>query len=314
MPRPPRRLPWLFATAVLALAGCQRSHEPAAAAGDAPAAAVRQLIDDLRHDDLGAFWKHGLPPADYAALAARWRRGRDAVPSDRARAGYRQFMAGLTAPGAETVLADRLQAQARRIDDRYGDQVPVLVAIGGAMVRRRVAADLALNPRQEQGLQDVLAPLAAAAPHAPWLDGRHVRQAAAIAVDTARSLRLPTLDQVRALDVPAAMAEASRLWTGARRVLALYGLPLDGALDSAKVAALPPQGAVAHVRVDYRWQGRPQQLVLKLHRTGGAWYPDVLARAAGRLGPPDWERWWGPSGAAEGPTAAGGDAGASPLH
>src|SRR5690242_5220269 len=131
MPRPLRFLPrltGLLAAAILMLAGCQRATEESPApGGHSPTATARQLIDDLRHDDLVAFWKHGLPPAEHAALVARWASGQAAqVPTDVARRGYRQWMGSLTGPGARPALAQRLQQQARRIDRRYGDQIPVL--------------------------------------------------------------------------------------------------------------------------------------------------------------------------------------------
>lgn len=101
MPRPFRFLPpltGLLAAAMLMLAGCQRATEESPApGGNSPTAAMRQLIDDLHHDDLVAFWKHGLPPADHAALVARWASGQAAqVPTDAARQGYRQWMGSLT--------------------------------------------------------------------------------------------------------------------------------------------------------------------------------------------------------------------------
>lgn len=318
MPRPLGFLPrltWLLAAVVLVLAGCQRSTDESRPGGDSPTAAAHLLIDDLRHDDLVAFWKHGLPPADHAALVERWRQARAAqTATDDAREGYRQFMGPLTQPGARAELARRLQTRVARIDDRYGDQVPVLIAIGGAVLRKIVAADVTLSPRQEQGLQDALAPVLTWAQHAPWLDRERAGRAAAVAVDTARSLQLATLDQARALDFPDAMTKTSRLWAGAKQALALYGLSLDAVLDSAQVTLVSQQAGVAHVRIDYRLKGQPQQVVLKMRSVDGRWYPDAMPQFARAVAPPDWNRWWGPSRVHVGDVTAGQDAGASPVQ
>lgn len=310
------RLTGLLAAVMLMLAGCQRAtEETPAPGGDSPTTAARQLIDDLRHDDLVAFWKHGLPPAEHAALVARWASGQAAqVPTDAARQGYRQWMGSLTGPGARHALAQRLQEQAGRIDRRYGDQIPVLIAIGGALARRTVVTDLALTPRQEQGLADLLAPVMAWAQRAPWLDGGRAGQAAAVAVDTARSLGLATLADLRALDFAAAMAKASRLWAGARQALALYGLPLDAVLDSATVTLVSQRAGVAHVRIDYRLKDQPQQVVVKMQAVDGRWYPAALGQIARTLAPPDWGRWWAPPGVRPNRFAAGRDGRASPLQ
>lgn len=318
MLRPLRLLPrliGLLATAVLMLAGCQRSADDSAAADRAPTGAAQQLIADLRHDDLATFWKHSLPPADYAALVERWRRGQAAQSgNDTARAGYRQFMDSLTAPGAGDALTRRLQVKTTDVEDRYGDQVPVLIAIGGGVFRSIVAADLALSPRQEQGLRDALAPAVAWAQRAPWLDRQRAGRAAAVAVDTARSLQLATLDQLHALDFPTAMAKASRLWAGAKQALALYGLSLDAVLDSAKVTLVSQQAGVAHVRIDYLLNGQPQQVVLKMRQVDGRWYADAMPQLARAIAAPDWDSWWSPPRARARQITPGRDADASPVQ
>jgi hypothetical protein len=318
MPRPLRFLPrltWLLAAAVLVLAGCQRSTDESRPGGDSPTAAARLLIDDLRHDDLAAFWKHGLPPADHAALVERWRQAQAAqAVTDAAREGYRQFMDSLTRPGAKAALARDLQERAAQIADRYGDQVPVLVAIGGAVLARIVVADVALRPTQQQGLHDALAPVLQWAQQAPWLDRERAGRAASIAVDTARSLQLATLDQARALDLPTAMAKTSRLWIGAKQALALYGLSLDAVLDSAKLTLVSQQAGVAHVRIDYLLKGQPQQVVLKMREVDDRWYPAATPQLARAVAPPDWDGWWGPSRVHVGYITTGRDAGASPVQ
>ena len=319
MPRPLRFLPrltGLLAAAMLMLAGCQRATEESPApGGHSPTAAARQLIDDLRHDDLVAFWQHGLPPADHAALVARWASGQAAqVPTDAARRGYRQWMGSLNGPGARQALARRLQQQAHRIDRRYGDQIPVLIAIGGAMASRTVVTDLALTPRQEQGLADLLAPMMAWAQRAPWLDGGRVGQTAAVAVDTARSLGLATLADLRALDFADAMAKASRLWAGAKQALAPYGLSLDAVLDSATVTLVSQHADIAHVRIDYRLKDQPQQVVVKMQALDGRWYPPALGQIARNLAPPDWGGWWAPIGGRPNRSTTGRDMSASPVQ
>lgn len=319
MPRSLRFLPRLtalLAAAMLMLAGCQRATEDSPApGGDSPTAAARQLIDDLRHDDLVAFWQHGLPPAEHAALVARWASGQAAqVPTDAARQGYRQWMGSMTGPGARQALAQRLQQQARRIDRRYGDQIPVLIAIGGAMARRTVVTDLALTPRQEQGLAHLLAPVTAWAQRAPWLDGDRAGQTAAVAVETARSLRLANLADLRALDFADAMAKASRLWAGAKQALAPYGLSLDAVLDSATVTLVSQRADIAHVRIDYRLKDQPQQVVVKMQAVDGRWYPAALGQIARNLAPPDWGGWWEPTGVRPNRSATGRDGSASPVQ
>ncbi|MDE1964845.1 MAG: hypothetical protein KGI42_13175 [Xanthomonadaceae bacterium] len=270
---------------LVALAGCGR---PGSAAPDTPAAALRRLIADLRHDDAVAFWRHGLPPAAYAAVGREWQLRQQQAATNAGRAGFRRFVEGFDEPHAAAALAARWQPALERLDRQYSDQLPVLIAIGGGMARDMASRALALDPARSRGLDTLLAPWVAWAEHAPWLDLARSRQAARITVDTVRSLQLAGFAQVQSLDFDAAMTRASRLLAGAKRGLALYGLPLDELLDAARVSQVSRQGDQAWVRIDYRLGGQPQQAVLAMHRVDGHWYPAMLPRLARLIEPPDW--------------------------
>ncbi|OZB61538.1 MAG: hypothetical protein B7X39_01340 [Lysobacterales bacterium 14-68-21] len=274
------------------LSGCGRHQgEPPAPGSTGAAAALRALVADVRHDDLVAFWKHGLPPATYAAVERDWQRRQQQAATEGARAGFHRFMDGFDGPRAAATLAAQWQPVLVQLDREYSDQLPVLIAIGGGMVRQMATRALALDTAQSRGLGPLLAPWVTWAEQAPWLDLDRSRQAAGIAVETVRSLRLTTFAQVRALDFTAAMARASRLLAGAKRWLALYGLSLDQVLDSAQVSLASRRGDLAWVRIDYRLQGQPQQAVLKMHRVDGRWYPEVLPQLARAIDPPGWTEW-----------------------
>ncbi|WP_017463009.1 hypothetical protein [Dyella ginsengisoli] len=291
MTRLPRLLRWLLPLGVLlaSLAGCDRHDDTAGPEG--AAAAVRTLVADVRRDDLAAFWKHGLPPAAYTAVARGWQRRQQQAATDAERAAFHRFMDGFDGPGAAARLVARWRPTLVRLDRQYSDQLPVLIAIGGGMVRQTASRALALDTAQSQGLEPLLAPWVAWAEQAPWLDLERSRRAAAIAVATVRSLDLTTFAQARSLDFDAAMVQASRLLAGAKQGLALYGLPLDEVLDAAQVSLASQRGDLAWVRIDYRLQGQPQQAVLKMQRVDGHWYPTVLPLLAGAIDPPDWAGW-----------------------
>ena len=310
LPRRLRLLGMLLGVLLVAPAGCGRRDDAALPAG--PASALRVLIADVRHDDAAAFWRHGLPPATYAAVARGWQRRQQQPVTDAGRAGYRRFAEGFDQPHAASALAARWRPTLERLDRQYSDQVPVLIAIGGGMARDMATRALALDPAQSRGLDVLLAPWVAWAEHAPWLDLARSRQAAAIAVDTVRSLRLTGFARVRSLDFDTAMTRASRLLAGTKRVLALYGLPLDEVLDAARVSQVSQQGDRAWVRIDYRLEGQPQQAVLTMRRVDGHWYPAVLPQLARLIEPPDWAGLarFAPPGADGGSGAPA----ASPVH
>lgn len=291
--------------------GCGRDAGPSA---EGPVDAVHALIQDLRRNDLSAFWKAGLSSDEYVALARRWRQRQTQQPiTDAQREDFVRFMRQLTAPGAKAALAARLRPTLERLHDQYSDQLPVLIAIGGGMLKNEAATAFALNPSQAHGLDSLLAPLVSWAQRAPWLDMRRSEQAAAIAVDAARSLQLITIDQVRALDFAAAMGKVSQLSIGAKQVLALYGLSLDAALDSAKVGLVSRRGNMARVRIDYVLLGQSQQATVNMHRMDGQWYPDALPQLARGLSPPD-DSWWSPPQRRRSDIAITREAGAVPVQ
>lgn len=305
--RPVRWLAWLLAATLAIPAGCGRHGKPpSSATGDDPVQALHTLIDDLRRNDLAAFWRDGLPAASYQALVRQWRADATADPVTAAqRTAFGRQLDTLTVAGARTALAARLQTRIDRLEAGYGDQVPVLVAIGGATLRNTLATDAGLSPAQQQGLEEALAPLVAWVPQAPWRDPARTGRVAGIAVDTLRGLSPITLDQLETPDFAAAMRHASRLFAGVRQILAVYGLPTVQVLDSARSSVIARQGTTAWVRVDYRLLDRPQQAVLRMRRMDGRWYPAVLAQFARVVQPPS-PSWWRPGpNTAHGPGIAG---------
>ena len=63
----------LLFLALLALAACHNKEEAAAAPGGAtPEASVQQSVTLIKAGDFDGFWKHALPPNDYANLRTDW--------------------------------------------------------------------------------------------------------------------------------------------------------------------------------------------------------------------------------------------------
>ena len=76
------------------------------AGGETPEASVQQSLALIKAGDFADFWKHSLPPADFATLRADWVRPRpDEHPvSAEDRADFIKNAQQLTAPDAETKL------------------------------------------------------------------------------------------------------------------------------------------------------------------------------------------------------------------
>lgn len=261
----------------LALAACH-GNEAAQTGGSTPEAAVQGSIDLLKAGDFNGLWKHALPPADYATLRADWRQQNANQPpvsaTDKAR--FNASVQQLTGPDAQNKLYAQVQPTLEQMQQQYRDQLPVLVAMGGAYLKNGVTQSQSLGPEQKaQATQwiDVLTPWAQ---QAPWFDQVKAKQAVDVLVTTARKLDLKSPEQLRSMDFDATMAKYATAYAGLKQVLAIYGLSVDEALDSVKLSTLSNQNGHAVVKIDYSLLGKPLSAEANLVQQDGRWYSQSL--------------------------------------
>lgn len=269
----------LLLLAMLALAACHKKEEATAVPGGAtPEAAVQQSVALIKAGDFAGFWKSALPPADYANLRADWTRLRpDEHPiTDEDRARFAQAVKQLTAPNAETTLYNQLKPKLAQMDQRYHDQLPVMIGIGQAILTTGIAQSKTMTENQKQQLRDALNVLLPWAQQTSWFDQDKAKQAVNIVVTTARQLHLKDPDQLQHMDFDNAMKEYSLAYDGLKQLLAIYGLSVDDVLDSAKVTTLGIDHGHAHVQIDYTLLGKPLSVDAQLVLVEGRWYSQDL--------------------------------------
>lgn len=264
----------------LALAACHGRDESAQVGGSTPQAAVQGSIDLLRVGDFKGLWRHALPPADYATLRADWRRRNASQPPPDAleQAKFAATVQELTAPDAQDKLYAQLQPKLTAMAQQYKDQLPVLVAMGGAYLKNGVTRNQALDDEQRAQAASLIDALTPWAQQAPWFDPDHAKQAVAAVVATARKLDLKNADTLRTMDFDTAMGKLDTGYTGLKQVLAIYGLPVDEALASARPSTLSSQGDHAVVKVDYTLLGKPLSAETRVVKQDGRWYSEALIR------------------------------------
>ena len=271
-----RLLPCL---ALFALTACQsREHVANAAASQSPEAAVQQSIALVRAGDFAGFWQHALPPHDYAMLRQDWGQSRvgEAPLTDAERTRIDTALRQLAAPDAASTLDAQLQPWLAEAQVRYGDQLPLLVSIGRALAGKAIEEDWRLTDTQKRHATALLEALGPWAQQAPWFDPVRARQAVGVVVATARELDLRDARSLRAMDFDQAMRSYAIAFHGLERMLALYGLPLDEALASARVVPLEYHPPYARVRVEYQLLGTPLAMESTLVQQNGRWYDQDL--------------------------------------
>jgi len=261
----------------LLLAACH-GNEAAQPGGGTPEAAVQGSINLLKAGGFNGFWKHALPSADYANLRADWHRrntsGGSVGTADEAR--FNASVQQLTGPDAERKLYAQVQPKLEQMQQQYKDQLPVLIAMYGAFLKNGVAQNPRLDPKQKAEASQLIDALTPWAQQTPWFDQTKAKEVVAVLVTTARKLDLKSSAQLHTLDFDAAMAKYATAYAGLKQALAIYGLSVDQALDSAKLSIVSNQNGHAVVKIDYTLLGKPLSAETNLVQQDGRWYSESL--------------------------------------
>lgn len=264
--------------AALLLAGCHGKDDPTQSGGSTPEAALQSSVDLLKSGDIDGLCKHLLPPADYANMRADWAvQQRNAQPaSAEQRARFRTTMQKLTAPDAGNTLNAEWQPKLALMEQQYHDQLPVLLSVGEAILKRSIEQNPTLDEAQKNQAASVLDILLPWAQQAPWFDPARARQAIDVAVTTARKLDLKDADQLQRLDFDTSMTKYATGYAGAKQLLAIYGLSVAQTLDSVRFTSVSNNNGRAVVKIDYTVLGKPLSSEARLVEENGRWYSEDL--------------------------------------
>ncbi|MFC5742511.1 hypothetical protein [Dyella tabacisoli] len=270
--------------AVLALAACHNKdkdqQEAAKPGGDTPEAAIQQSIDLIKANDFAGFWKHALPPAEYATLRADWTRPKpEQQPiTDEDRAKFAENLRQFTEVDAETKLYAQFKPKLAQMQLQYKDQLPIMIGIVQQIAKTGIDQDKQMGDTQKQQARDVLGVLAPWAQQVPWFDQDKAKQAVGTVVTTARKLGLKSADDTRKLDFDSAMQKYAIGFTGVKQLLGIYGLSVDDSLNSAKVTPMESKDGHARVKIDYTLLGKPLSTEYALVQQDGRWYSEDMLR------------------------------------
>lgn len=283
-PIPTMRRPtaWILLLALSLLTACGKQKDPPGTpGGGSPEDAARESLTLLRDGKFDLFWRHTLPPADFALLRADWARRTAAqepiTPEDRVK-----FAAGikrLTEADAEKKLFADLRPTLVRFDRDYKDQMPLLAGVGQSMALTAIdqAKDLTLS--QKRQLREIVNVVAPWTQTVAWGDQEKAKEAIGILVDTTRKAHLSTSDALYSMSFEQSMATWSTAWLGFKRLLNVYGLSVDKSFESVSIDTLENNGGSAHIKITYTLLDKPIQTDATLVLLDGRWYDsDLLQR------------------------------------
>lgn len=269
--------------ALAALAGCSKD-EPASeavveAATDTPSEAVEAAAAALRKGDLLGMVRLTMPPAEYERMKADWTAAR-ATPADADdEAKYAEMMSRLAAPGAEDQIYAELEPKLAQFEAETAAQLPMMIGMMQGFAAQGIASNEKLTEEQKRQATQAVNATASWLQTVPWADREKLKQAIGRAVATARSLELPTLQAMRALEFEQAMQKAGVAFQGVKDILAVYGFPLDALLESVRAEQVAQVGDNANVKVSFKLFETELSHEVELSRENGRWYgKDALAK------------------------------------
>ncbi|WP_158601804.1 hypothetical protein [Solilutibacter pythonis] len=274
------------------LAACSPSPTPAAgdlrapvqAGAATPDAAVGELIEHLRYNDLAAIPRIGLPPALHDEVAAAWRRGESRWPLTELPLddNLPKLLAALTRPQAERQLHAVFRGQ-------ISGQTPALqeAARGlGVFGKEYLGREGRYNTRQRQHYTQLIDALASWASQAPLGEPERGRQGVALLVKGAERSGITGDADFSRLGMEASLKALVPLYIASKQFLGLYGLGVDATLAGVEVETVETEGDRAEVRVRYELAGREVRTVMDAVRIDGRWYlTDYVEAARASLAP-----------------------------
>jgi hypothetical protein len=252
--------------------------------------AVRSAIRALRTNDANAFLRR-LPEEEQRSLAQRWQQvgGPDGNPWIGGMIN-RVLRGAAAADGAQQVgqfitpflamidpreLAERvgeINGAARGGDRRRGGGLARMVVQGG--ISAVVAGVLASGSETEQtrALHGYFSALAAWLPQSGLNDPAKAQQAAEALATALTKLGAGSIADLGKLELPQVLDRVAQAMPELKRVLAVYDLQLDQALDSVQLSATDLPGSSAKlVTVSFTAFGAQHHLPLKLVEANGGW-------------------------------------------
>ncbi len=271
-----------LAVALVLSVGCNKEKEvdaPSASpqvarlATGSPEAAITANAALLKAGDFASLMQNALPPEKFAQFKEEWTKQKDDEPvTDEDRQKFADMMMQLTAPDAEAKLYAEAGPKLKALEKQYQSQVPTYVNMARGFAQNMAEQSQDLSEPEKRQSVDAINAIGDWAVTAKFADQELLKQSIAIAVATARSLQLKTIDEVRAMEYDTAMKKGQVAFLGVKKILALYGLSIDDSLDSVKPTLVSLTADTAKVKVDFDLLGKSMSTETDMVRQDGRWY------------------------------------------
>ncbi|WAT15062.1 hypothetical protein [Xanthomonas fragariae] len=258
--------------AALCVSGCQRNDTAAALPGAKaePAAAMQLMTLPLRRNDLVAYARIRVTPAQYAQLEIAWRSGASRWPLTELPLPNEvgALLGSLSAPGAERDLQQSFDAQLAGQAQGIAQAAQSLGQFGVQYLRSRND----YRPEQRAHYVQLVDALSAWAATAPLADRTRAKASIADLVAAARATGIRSDADLQRLGMEESLRRLGPFWSACKKVLKRYDLSLDNSLDGLRAGLIKQDGDRAQVRLRYLLAAHDIDLTVDLIKRDGHWY------------------------------------------
>lgn len=269
---------WFLSLSMLAaLAGAtpllaQAAQTPAvrsySIAAPDPASHVRELARMLRGNDLNGLVSAMVPPAEYRKLHQEYESERSRpLEADQRQKFDEGIQRLLAVDGVDSLMAE---IEPRLAQARPKANGAIMMGLGA--LQMAVAANEELDAEQRANLQALLPGIQRWVSSTDFLSSASMRQVLELLADATRKTGIRNMDQLRQLSFDQVMVRAGTLFAASKQALRIYGLDLDGIVDSLQVQVLALEGDTARVRTTVTVFDAPLSTEMELVLVDGRWY------------------------------------------
>ena len=237
--------------------------------------AILESITALQDDDLSEFFHSTLTENEFDQLGKRWE---EELLKDSELESALKGLKSLTAQGAEDTLMRDLKPVLQELKRELPNIIKTIEKSKEALLLES-PQKTALSLEERQHISNTMDSIVYWAKKANLANEESARQAIGILCDTARSLNINKIDDIRALSLDEALAKGSTLLVAVKEMLAVYDLSLDQLLDSVEVALLQEDERKVRVTVSFDLLGNSQEIDVEMAQIGKRWFPVGIVEA-----------------------------------
>ncbi|CEJ48824.1 conserved exported hypothetical protein [Xanthomonas citri pv. bilvae] len=262
---------WLL-LAALCVSGCQRNQTAPALPGAKaePAAAMQAMTLPLRRNDLVAYARIRVTPAQYTQLEASWCSGASRWPLTELPLPNEvgALLGSLSAPDAERRLQQAFDAQLAGQAQGIAQAAQSLGQFGVQYLRSRND----YQPEQRAHYVQLVDALSAWAATAPLADRPRAKASIADLTSAARATGITSDADLQRLGMEESLRRLGPFWETCKKVLERYDLSIDSSLYALRTGLIKQDADTAQVRLRYPLAAHDIDLNVALIKREGHWY------------------------------------------